>query len=624
MSELLNTFKQILFKKKNTGFYQLRSELAADGWDVYPRPQLRRNSYLCLNDGWTMNEKPIKLPFCPQADLSGYECEAIDELPTTMLYSRTLVIPADFKKQENDRIILHFGAVDQSAQVFINNRPVMRHEGGYLPFEADITDHLHASGEENLISLYAEDTLDHFYPWGKQRKDRGGMWYTPVSGIWQTVWLEAVPETYITSLKMTPKEDGSLTLRVYLHLGKAAAAEIAKSSASAGKDQENQTESNRPKVSGCINWNFTIDPQDGAGLYKGSITTAVKPVFETVVNLEGLKSWTPEEPVLYPLSVSVEIPGICQDQVESYFALRTVDIRELDGRKRICLNGKPIFLKGVLDQGYWSDGLYLPANPSGYDQDILAMKAMGFNLLRKHIKVEPELFYYACDRLGMLVMQDMVNSGSYQFIRDTGLPTLGLKKQPEAKRKNKGREGERQNFFLEHSREMIGRLYNHPCIIAYTIFNEGWGQFASREVGDMLRQEDTTRIYDYTSGWFEHGGSDLESVHEYFHPGILKAKDKPMLLSETGGFSWMIPEHSYKEEGNYGYGSVQSREELMDKLKDLYETMIYPSIPEGLCGFIYTQVSDVEDEVNGLYTYDRRVCKADVGVLRALNDKAKL
>ena len=316
--------------------------------------------------------------------------------------------------------------------------------------------------------------------------------------------------------------------------------------------------------------------------------------------------WTPGDPCLYTLTVAT-----ATDKVESYFALRTVTTREIGGHARLCLNGKPVFLHGVLDQGYFEDGLFLPEDPEEYDRDILRMKALGFNTLRKHVKVEPEAFYHACDRLGMLVVQDMVNSGEYRYVRDTVIPTFVSKKRGDLG----GGGGERRRAFFErHCLDTVAHLSNHPCIVGWTIFNEGWGQYDSDRIYRLLKGSDPTRFFMSTSGWFAQNESDVQSEHVYFSSRVLEGNQpgKFLFLSECGGFSRRVEGHVALERKNYGYGEqCPTEEELTARIRGMYGDMVLPSIPRGLCGCIYTQLSDVEGETNGLYTYDREVRKAE-------------
>ena len=546
-------------------------------WNAYPRPQMKRNSYLSLNGEWKMNRESIRIPFAPQSVLSGTR----KFMGVYLHYRRTFCVPTDFVK---DRVLLHFGAVDQVAEILLNGQPVCKHEGGYLPFEVDITNELHYENQENILEVKVKDFLSESYPYGKQRMKRGGMWYTPVSGIWQPVWLESVPREYIKKIKMTPYKTG-----IVLEVEKTA---------------------NLPV--------YVTIPVDGDTITKSFDMEEVR--IDLVEEMKKLgktyepEMWSPKHPHLYSMQLTCG-----EDMVNSYFALRTVTIQEINGIKRICLNEEPIFLHGVLDQGYYSDGIYTPASEKAYEQDILAMKRMGFNTLRKHIKIEPEAFYYACDRLGMLVMQDMVNNGHYSFIRDTALPTLGKYHRNDH---HFAGSKKRKRFFVKHALETINTLYNHPCIIYYTIFNEGWGQFDSDAMYETVKSKDQTRVIDTTSGWFFGKKTEVKSLHLYFgNKKVITAKTKPTIVSECGGYSLQIPGHFYSKYNHYGYGNYESRQELTERILTMYREMIIPAISTGLCGSVYTQLSDVEDEINGLLTYDRKeekVCAAELQKLGRL------
>ena len=529
-------------------------------WDrEYPRPQLRRDSFFCLNGSWEVNGQVVQVPYPLQSRLSGWQ----GAVPERLHYRRTFTLPAGFCT-ENDRILLHFGAVDQVADVMVNGKPVAHHEGGYHPFCADITDCI-VPGENEVI-VDAMDTLDPIYPRGKQSKKPGGMWYTPVSGIWQTVWGEAVPGRHaIRDVKITPDTQGFDIL-------------VASDAEQAELTVEGRT------MSVPCNKRHRVD-------------------------IDNPRLWSVEEPYLYNLQIKTD-----SDTVQSYTALRSVDIRVVEGKPRICLNGKPVFLNGVLDQGYFDDGIFLPKDPEAFDQDILRMKELGFNLLRKHIKVEPERFYFACDRLGMLVMQDMVSSGGYNFLLDTVLPTIGLTRRPDCY----PGQNRRKEIFRRHCRETVEQLWNHPCVIAYTIFNEGWGQFDADEMYVMCKDLDPHRIWDATSGWFTRTKSDVDSVHVYFRNKLLKGKERPVLLSECGGYARKIEGHLFKQDAKYGYGKTDTEAALTEAIAKMYREMVLPSIPDGLCGVVYTQLSDVEEEINGLYTYDREVCKVNKARMREI------
>ncbi|MBE5810690.1 MAG: glycoside hydrolase family 2 [Clostridiales bacterium] len=536
----------------------------------YPRPQLRRDSFLPLMDGWKLNGNSITMPFCPESLLSGYE----GELGMSMTYETTFTLPKTFLPRGR-RLLLHFGAVDQIAEVFLNGRPIVRHEGGYLPFSGDIT-HALVQGE-NYLTVCVMDGLDRDYPYGKQRKKRGGMWYTPVTGIWQTAWLEAVPEKAITGLKITP----DLT----------------------GIDLQVDTAAERCEaIVRLEGMEVARTAWDGADRIRIDIPA------------EHIRLWTPDSPTLYDLAITAG-----EDQVASYFALRTVGIKpDKQGVSRLCLNGEPVFLNGVLDQGYFTDGHYLPGDPAEYERDVRRMKELGFNMLRKHIKVEPEAFYEACDRLGMLVVQDMVNNGGYNYVFDTVLPTIGFQWRP-----NWPVSKRRKEIFEACAAETIAHLHDHPCVIGYTIFNEGWGQFDGERLYRTFKSLDPTRFWDTASGWFVPKETDVDSKHVYFRNKKLKPGKRPMFLSECGGYARKIDGHLWNPANEYGYGKTDTEQQLTDAIGRMYAEMVNPAIPAGLCGVVYTQLSDVEDEINGLYTYDRQVCKVEGARMRAILREAE-
>ena len=524
-------------------------------WTVYPRPQMKRESYLNLNGAWDFSvnyEKmgQIRVPFCPECKLSGigkhYEEGAL------LCYNRSFILPEDFIK---GRVILHIGAADQRADVFVNGKPAGTHKGGYEAFSFDITEHL-KDGENSLQVCCFDDLHDQSYPYGKQTLTRGGMWYTPVSGIWQTVWLERVPEVHIEKLHIENRGYGV-------------------------------TVSIEPALEGKV----TVADLGEFALEKGSATIAP----------ENPRLWSPEDPYLYDFTIEAGA-----DRIESYFAIRSLEIKKVGDYQRLCLNGKPYFFHGLLDQGYWPDGLFTPATPECYADDILMMKKLGFNTLRKHIKVEPEEFYYQCDKLGMIVWQDMVNNSDYNFYRDTVLPTVGIQKLPD---KFLHTDPFHRKRFLECMEATVNQLKNHPSICYWTIFNEAWGQFDSDNVYEALKELDDTRFIDSTSGWFRQKKSDVDSYHVYFRKVNLKAGKRPLVLSEFGGKTYKAEGHVFNPDKVYGYGGCETLDALNDALVKLYTDEIVPHAKKGLCASIYTQVSDVEDEINGLLTYDRKVEK---------------
>ena len=530
--------------------------LTGTPWTVYPRPQMKRDSYMNLNGCWDFSvnyEKmgQIRVPFCPESRLSGIATHY--EEGSMLCYNRSFTLPEGFNR---GRVLLHIGAADQRADVFVNGKPVGTHKGGYEAFSFDITDALR---QENIINICCFDDLtDQSYPYGKQTLNRGGMWYTPVSGIWQTVWLESVPENHIQNLRIDNRGFG-VTVSV------------------------------EPALEGTV----TVAGLGAFPLEDGQVT----------ITPENPHLWSPEDPYLYDFVVEAG-----DDRVDSYFAIRSLEVKQVGAYKRFCLNGKPYFFHGLLDQGYWPDGIFTPASPECYAQDILMMKKLGFNTLRKHIKVEPEEFYYQCDKLGMIVWQDMVNNSDYNFLRDTALPTIGIQKLND---KHLHPDSYSRKRFLEGMEATVNQLRNHPSICYWTIFNEAWGQFDSDNVYEVFRELDDTRFIDSTSGWFRQRKSDVDSRHVYFRKVNLKAGDKPLVLSEFGGKTYKTEGHIFNPDKSYGYGGCDTLEALNEALVKLYTDEIIPNAKRGLCASIYTQVSDVEDEINGLVTYDRKVEKID-------------
>ena len=547
----------------------------------YPRPQLRRNSFINLNGEWSfsvMEDKgpetkigTICVPYAPEAPLSGIGRTFANN--SLMHYSRSFSLPEGFNK---GRVLLHFGAVDQQAQVYVNGVSAGSHTGGYEHFFFDITAFLK---DENTIDVYASDDLDSLkLPYGKQKHDRGGIWYTPTSGIWQTVWLESVPEVYIEELKIAASGN-----RVTVEAVGADEGTVTVSPAKIyGKDGEKGA-SFTEKLS-CGKAEFTVN----------------EPAF-----------WSPEEPWLYDFTVEAG-----EDRAESYFGLRDIAAGEAGGHPRILLNGAPYYFHGLLDQGYWPDGGLTPPSDEAYEFDILAMKSLGYDTLRKHIKQEPEQFYYDCDRLGMAVFQDMVNNGKVKHFWDGVMATVGLKRRSD---RMLHPDRETRKAFLQNMEQEVKALKNHPCICYWTIFNEGWGQFCSTDAYELMRLLDDTRIIDSASGWYKGGKTEVVSEHIYFRPVKLKAADKPLILSEFGGYVYKPEGHVFNEDREYGYRYYKEREAYEEAVLKLYEDEIIPAVEEaGLDCDIYTQVSDVEDELNGYLSYDRQVLKVSPEPMRAM------
>ncbi len=529
-------------------------------WAIYPRPSMVRDSYICLNGEWDFSvsagedrgdfTEKILVPFPPESPASGIERNLPDG--SVLHYRRSFSLPEGFNR---GRIIIHFGAVDNICEVYVNGTQAVSHNGGYLPFKADITELLHEG--ENEVYVKVRDDLSGLYPYGKQKRDRGGMWYTPVSGIWQTVWLESVPDKYIKSIKVTPTVNN---VKIEIR-------------------------------GGALKKKLTL--KDGGEYEFEGKEITISPVDKHL--------WTPEDPHLYHFTVETG-----EDRIESYFALREIGIKKVKGIPRITLNGKPYLFNGLLDQGYYPDGIFLPATYHGYEDDIIKTKKMGFNMLRKHIKIEPEVFYNLCDIYGIVVFQDMVNNSDYSWFIDTALPTVGFKRLPILFRH---KDKKTQDIFIRDMHGTIDHLHFFPSVMYYTIFNEGWGQFSADKMYDEAKKQDPSRIYDSTSGWFWRRRSDVDSRHVYFKKvKIGRLGKKPIVISEFGGYAHRVEGHLFGE-GNYGYNTYESREEFENVFDKLYLEEIKPLISKGICALVYTQVSDVEDETNGLITYDRRIVK---------------
>ncbi len=551
----------------------------------YPRPQLVRDSYLNLNGPWTYTVEDgdeysrrrtgtILVPFSPECLLSG--CDFQLQSGETLWYERMFALPEGFRK---DRVLLHFGAVDQSCTVRVNDVAVGGHEGGYLPFTLDITDAL-KEGENRLTAAVRDVTNGGEHAYGKQKYHRGGIWYTATSGIWQTVWLESVPGNYIKSLRLTPDFDAR-----------------------------------------CLNWEICAD--DPAGV-RVKVRMDGRIICESKGDGRGccqippdcFHPWTPEDPFLYTVEADLGT-----DHVESYFGMRKFSAVEYKGHKVFALNNEPYFQTGLLDQGYWSDGLYTAPSDEAILHDLRTVKAMGFNMLRKHIKIEPARWYYHCDRLGILVWQDAPSGGDpFLPLYTQYLPFIGVKVKDKPSRKF-GRADEKGRARFERDlEEMIGSLYNCVSVCLWVPFNEGWGQFDAARIAEKVKALDPTRLVDHASGWHDQGAGDVDSRHVYYKPVRLKNDGRRVLaLTEFGGYSLPVPGPS-AEEKEFGYRAYRDGEAWMDAVENLYREQVIPLVEkQGLSAAVYTQVSDVEEEVNGLMTFDRKVTKMDASRMAALN-----
>ncbi len=528
---------------------------------------MRRENWLNLNGAWNYaftrtKEEPasfdgrIVVPFSPETELSGVGRSL---RPGEYLwYRREIELPESFSGK---RVLLHFGAVDRDAIVWVNSVKVCGHSGGYLPFEADITDTLNGNSLSILVRV-RDDSDTEEKTRGKQKTKRGGIWYTPQSGIWQTVWIEAVPEAYVKKLRITPDFDN-----------------------------------------GCVD----ISAETVGNATAEAVFEEAKYALPARIKLSSFEAWSPENPKLYDFSV------ICgEDRVESYFAMRKFSVEKDDmGHARLFLNNEPYFNNGLLDQGYWPDGLYTAPTDEALIYDIETTKAMGFNMLRKHIKVEPLRWYYHCDRLGMLVWQDMPNGGGkYNLLTVSSPLVTGIHFKDNAYRLFARSDAACRKFFKDELREMIGHLYNCPCICMWVPFNEGWGQFDAAKMYEYVLSLDSTRTVDHASGWHDQGVSDVVSLHVYFRRYRFKPdkKGRAVMLSEFGGYNLGVDGHRFNNK-DFGYKRFADADSLAEALRRLYQEEIAPAKEQGLCAAVYTQLSDVEDELNGLVTYDRKVVK---------------
>lgn len=556
--------------------------------DEYPRPQMVRAQWQNLNGLWqyAVTESPeqpavwqggIRVPFAPESALSGVEKPVLPG--QTLWYFRTFSINGyDAAK----RTLLHFGAVDYACTVFVNGREAGGHTGGYCPFTLDITSFVRAAENELTVAV-TDDTDKGDAPRGKQVLHPKGIWYTAVTGIWQTVWLEQVDSAHFTSVHFIPSLD---SVEVFVQ-----------ASESGSVCMEVLEEDS------CITAHtFT------AG---GSQT----------VSFEAPRLWTPEQPFLYRVRLSLLRAGRETDRVESYFGLRTFAVQpDENGTPYFLLNGRPYFQKGLLDQGYWPDGLYTAPSDEALRRDIEQAKALGFNMLRKHIKVEPARWYYHCDTMGMLVWQDMPSGAAYPGdLLAVALPNIGVQVSDKKHKRFKRENTAARLQFTKELKEMVEALTDAVCICTWVPFNEGWGQFDSQTAVQVIQSVDKTRTIDPASGWHDQGFGDVRSLHVYFQ----KYKFQPdklgraTLLSEFGGYVHRVEGHAMGGR-SVGYKTCDAPLSLEYALQALYDEQIRPAIAQGLSAAVYTQLSDVEHELNGLVTYDRSIVKLPVQTLRKI------
>lgn len=562
----------------------------------YPRPQFERKDWICLNgeydyavtgdtaDAPKKYDGKILVPFSVESELSGVGKALLPD--QRLWYRRKFTVGKEFSGKE---ALLHFGAVDWQCSVWVNGKLVGEHTGGYNPFTFNITDVI-TEGENELVVKVFDPTDAGHQQRGKQILVTKGFWYTATSGIWQTVWLEPVNRCRIDSLRLVPDID-----------------------------------------EGVIRINIKRTCKCGGKLY-AKVLEGDKVVFDSeiadkaAIPVPDARLWSPEAPFLYTLLLTLDCNGE-KDEVSSYFGMRKFSIvKDSAGIPRLGLNNKPYFQRGLLDQGYWPESQLTPPTDEAMIFDIEKMKELGYNMLRKHIKEEPLRWYYHCDRLGMLVWQDMISGGQYIGNVLAGvLPNINIHVKDSKYKSFKRDKPEWRQEFKDELFGMIDNLYNCVSICCWVPFNEGWGQFDAKEIGTAIKNYDPSRFVDHASGWHDQGGPEFKSIHKYIlpvhAPTARRTAGRPIVLSEYGGYSWNIVEHAWNPKRSFGYIMFKNSEKLSAAYKRLHESQVIPLINKGLCATVYTQVSDVEFEVNGIYSYDRKILKLDADTVRAVNAK---
>lgn len=547
----------------------------------YPRPQLERDQWTNLNGLWDYAitdvhasvpskwDGQILVPYPIESSLSGVGRKV--NVDQALWYRRTLT---DVQQDPSKRTLLHFGAIDWHSQVWLNGHMLGEHRGGFDPFTADLTDALNDSDTQSLVVRVWDPSDAGTQPRGKQVHRPEGIFYTSVTGIWQTVWTETVPTEHVRSLRITPDVDASEVV-------------ITVNSTTRGKD-------------------VAIEVREGdreVAVGKGRTGEAIR------IALKEPKLWSPNSPHLYDLSVRlVQLGG--GDKVRSYFGMRKISIgKAKDGFMRMLLNDEPLFQMGPLDQGWWPDGLYTAPTDEALKYDIEVTKEMGFNMARKHVKVEPDRWYYWADKLGLLVWQDMPSlmaRGQAQQVKPGEAEDIVLTAQ------------ESMQYQTEW-RAIMDACYNHPSIVVWVPFNEGWGQHATNRILKWTKTYDPSRLVDGPSGWEDRGWGDLKDMHRYPGPGMFPVmSDRVSVLGEFGGLGLPIEGHLWQSDRNWGYRNLQSREELADRYRELI-VRLHALVGKGLSAAVYTQTTDVEGEVNGLLTYDREIVKIDPKQLSKLH-----
>ena len=561
----------------------------------YPRPQLRRERWQNLNGKYNYAilprtiKKPqsfqgeILVPFGVESYLSGVGKTLSEN--ENLWYERKFTVPEDWKEEH---ILLHFGAVDWQCRVWVNEKEAGYHVGGYAPFTFDITELL--KGGENVLTVKVYDPSDKGdQQRGKQVQKPGGIFYTATSGIWQTVWLEPVKENHIEKIWFVPDIDNN---RVQF---------FAKSSLDKGE--------------------FKLEIS-----LKGEAKAQATAKSGDWISLDNPKLWSPEEPNLYDVKVTLLQDGTENDNAETYFGMRKFSVdKDEKGIKRLFLNNQPYFQTGLLDQGYWCESQLTPPTDESMVYDIEKMKSLGFNMLRKHIKVEPARWYYHCDRLGMIVWQDMVSGGHTSMMFSGLFSKLHIKPSDKNYRFFGRTNHYNRKEFEKELLEMIDNLRFFTSIYCWVVFNEGWGQFDTVRLTDLVKKEDPTRVVDHASGWFDRGAGDLRSVHQYILPlpDVNPKDDRAYVISEYGGYSSVIDGHVFDKKRSFGYQMYKGKAELTAAYRKLMENQAIPLVPKGLSALVYTQLSDVELEVNGILTYDREEVKIEEDTIKELNEKLK-
>jgi beta-galactosidase/beta-glucuronidase len=561
----------------------------------YPRPQLVRENWQNLNGLWDyaispgkLNAKPsafegkILVPYPVESALSGVGRRVGKD---STLWYKTEV---DVTVAKDKDILLHFGAVDWKMELYLNGTKVGDHEGGYDPFSFNITPYLNAKKgkkQEIIIGVW-DPTNDGPQPNGKQVKNPHGIWYTPVTGIWQTVWLEAVPKTSIRSTKQTPDLDKK-QLSISAEVSSAQAGDIVK-----------------------------IEAYDGSNKIAGIETSSGQ---TAALNIASPKLWSPDSPFLYDLKISVIRNGKILDEVKSYFAMRKISMKaDEKGIQRMLLNDKFLFHYGPLDQGWWPDGLYTAPTDEALKFDVVKTKEMGFNMIRKHIKVEPARWYYHCDKLGMLVWQDMPSGDLGGNDWDMRLGNITGRKL------EKDRSLESETIFKKEWKAIMDVLHNFPSIVVWVPFNEAWGQFKTKEITEWTQKYDASRLINSASGGNFYPTGDILDIHHYPEPQMPDpqyfGKNQVLVLGEFGGLGLPVDGHTWQVKDNWGYQSFKNKEDLKKRYSEFVQAL-KPLIKVGLSAAVYTQTTDVEVEINGLMTYDRKVIKIAESELKTLHSE---